>query len=277
MSSARPVALVTGASSGIGLSFARELAQRGHDLVLVARRQVLLEEIAQELTREYQIDCYVEPRDLSDPDSVGDLVESLDQQGIEIEVLVNNAGYGLSGSFLSQPWERHEQFIRVMLTAVCELTHHLLPGMKQRGKGRIIQVSSVAGFLPGTAGHTLYGAVKAALNLFSECLTLECHGSGVHVTALCPGFTRTEFHDVSGTREKMNQMPGFVWLDSDQVAREALDCCERGQLYCIPGILYRGFLFVLGWMPAALRRSLISGQGSRFRDSSESVSAAIDG
>ena len=141
--------------------------------------------------------------------------------------------------------------------------------MKKRGKGRIIQVSSVAGFLPGTAGHTLYGAVKAALNLFTECLSLECKGSGVHVTALCPGFTHTEFHDVNGTRELLSRMPGFLWLKPDRVAREALHCCERGKVYCVPGLVYRSLIFILGLMPAPLRRWLVAGQGSSFRDSSE--------
>lgn len=265
----RAAALVTGASSGIGLSFARQLAQLGYDLVLVARRVDRLEKLALQLEQDHQIQCRVEPRDLSDPDAIKDLVTVLDRDGVEIEVLVNNAGYGLAGSFLSQPWPRHEQFIRVMLTAVCELTYRLLPAMKKRGKGRIIQVSSVAGFLPGTAGHTLYGAVKAALNLFTECLSLECKGSGVHVTSLCPGFTHTEFHDVNGTRELLSRMPGFLWLKPDRVAREALHCCERGKVYCVPGVVYRALIFILGLMPAALRRWLVAGQGSSFRDSSE--------
>jgi hypothetical protein len=140
--------------------------------------------------------------------------------------------------------------------------------MKQRGKGRIIQVSSVAGFLPGTAGHTLYGAVKAALNLFTECLALECKGSGVHVTALCPGFTYTEFHDVTGTREKMSKMPGYMWLQADRVTREALEACDKGKLYCVPGVIYKSLLFILWLIPAPLRRWLVARQGSSYRDAS---------
>ncbi len=265
----RPVALVTGASSGIGLCFARQLASKGYDLVLVARRLDRLEKIASELSSEHSVDCRVEGRDLADPLAVADLVSDLERDGVEVEVLINNAGYGLAGSYLSQPWQQHEQFIRVLLTAVCELTHRLLPGMKRRGKGRIIQVSSVAGFIPGTAGHTLYGAVKAALNLFTECLALECKGSGVHVTALCPGFTYTEFHDVTGTREKMSKMPGILWLQADRVASDALDCCERGKIYCVPGLVYKTLLIILWMIPAPLRRWLIARQGSSYRDSSE--------
>ncbi|PCJ08921.1 MAG: dehydrogenase, partial [Planctomycetota bacterium] len=128
-----PRALVTGGSSGIGLSFAKQLAQQGYDLVLVARRRERLEEIAQQLTRDHQIDCRVEVRDLADPDSIEALVAALDEDGVEVEVLINNAGYGLAGAYLSQSWQRHDQFIQVMFSAVCELTHRLLPGMKQRG------------------------------------------------------------------------------------------------------------------------------------------------
>jgi short-subunit dehydrogenase len=265
----RPVALVTGASSGIGLCFAQQLARKGYDLVLVARRLERLEKIASELSQEHSIDCRVEGRDLADPMAVADLISDLERDGVEVEVLINNAGYGLSGAYLSQPWQQHEKFIRVLLTAVCELTHRLLPGMKLRGKGRIIQVSSIAGFMPGTAGHTLYGAVKAALNLFTESLALECKGSGVHVTSLCPGFTYTEFHDVTGTREKMSKMPGFLWLQADRVASEALDCCERGKIYCVPGLVYKTLLIILWMIPAPLRRWLVARQGSSYRDSSE--------
>ena len=263
----RPVALVTGASAGIGTSFAKELACRGHDLVLVARRKDRLEALAADLHKEYGVDCRIETVDLSNSEEIAPLVERLVADGIEVEVLVNNAGYGLSGAFLSRTWKEHEDFLQVLLLSVCELTHRLLPGMKDRGKGRIIQVSSFAGFIPGTAGHTLYGAVKTALNLFTECLALECKGSGVNVTALCPGFTLTEFHDVNGTRKRMSGIPGFMWLASDRVAREALDDCERGSTYCIPGLVYRGLLTILGLLPMGMRRSLVASTGSSYRDS----------
>ncbi len=262
-----PFALITGASSGIGLSFAKELASRGHNLVLVARRLDRLESLAREIHREYGVQCRVETVDLSRSEEIAPLVERLEADGVEVEVLVNNAGYGLSGAFLSRSWKEHEDFLQVLLLSVCELTHRFLPGMKERGKGRIIQVSSFAGFVPGTAGHTLYGAVKAALNLFTECLALETKESGVHVTALCPGFTLTEFHDVNGTRERMSGIPGFMWLASDRVAREALDDCDRGNVYCIPGGFYRSLLTLLGLLPASLRRSLVASTGSSYRDS----------
>ncbi|HCW45417.1 MAG TPA: dehydrogenase [Planctomycetes bacterium] len=264
----RPIALITGASSGIGLSFSRELATRGYDLILVARREDRLKSVAADLSHQYEVECRIEVVDLANPDAVKPLVDRLLSDGLEIEVLINNAGYGLSGSFLSRDWEEHEDFLRVLLLSVCELTHRLLPGMKERGKGRIIQVSSVAGFVPGTAGHTLYGAVKAALNLFTECLALECKNSGVLVTALCPGFTLTEFHDVNGTRARMSGIPGFMWLNSDRVAREALEDCERGEVYCIPGIFYRTLIRALELMPAGLRRYFVASSGSSYRDAS---------
>ncbi len=265
----RPVALVTGASAGIGHAFAVELAHRGHDLVLVARRQERLDRICKELSSRYGIQCYRETLDLAQRGAVKDLLGRLDAQDLTVEVLVNNAGYGLSGSFLSRRWQQHEDFLQLLLVVVCELTHGVLPGMKERGHGRIIQVSSVAGFLPGTAGHTLYGAVKSALNVFTECLSLECRGSGIHVTSLCPGFTTTEFHDVNGTREMMSKMPGFMWLDANRVAREALDACDQGEVYCIPGLFYRMLLRFLALLPARIRRAFVGSRGSSFRDSSE--------
>ena len=131
-----PVALITGASSGIGLSFARELACRGYDLVLVARRRDRLESIATELQRQYPIQCRVETVDLSRSEEIEPLVQRLESDGIPVEVLINNAGYGLSGAFLSRTWKEHEDFLQVLLLSVCELTHRLLPGMKKRGKGK---------------------------------------------------------------------------------------------------------------------------------------------
>ena len=187
----RKRALITGASSGIGLAFAHHCARRGMDVVLVARRQERLRALAKELAEGHSITATVEVADLADPGAPAQIESSLAEAGLEIDTLINNAGYGLAGSFLLHKWEVHQRFLQVMLHSVCELTHRLLPAMIERGHGRVIIVSSVAGLLPGTAGHTLYAAVKAALNLFVESLALEQGRSDVHVTALCPGFTST--------------------------------------------------------------------------------------
>ncbi len=138
--------------------------------------------------------------DLSQKDASRSIARRLDEENIEVEYLVNNAGYGLPGSFHVPDWQEHYDFIQLMMTAVCELTWCLLPGMRKRGRGFIVNVASVAGLIPSSAGHTLYGASKAFLIKFSESLILENEHSGVKVTALCPGFTYTEFHDVNNTR-----------------------------------------------------------------------------
>ncbi len=144
-------------------------------------------------------------------------------------MLVNNAGYGVPGSYVNVPWIDHERFMQVMVTAVLDLTYRLLPGMIDRGWGRIINIASVAGMVPAPAGHTLYGASKSFLIRFSEALAAENGPKGVNVTAVCPGFTWSEFHDVTGTRDRMNKMPGLLWLKADDVAREGYDAVMKGR------------------------------------------------
>src|SRR4029077_17259528 len=143
--------------------------------------------------------------DLEQPDAPARLCAELEARGLKIDVLVNNAGYGVPGSYLSSSWEVHSRFLQIMVTAVAELTYRLLPGMIDRGYGRVINVASLAGLVPAPAGHTLYAAAKAFLIKFSEALSHEARRHGVFVTAVCPGFTRSEFHDVTGTREKVNR------------------------------------------------------------------------
>jgi short-subunit dehydrogenase len=154
---------------------------------------------------------------------------------VHIDALVNNAGFGVPGAFLNTDWPRHAEFLQLMLTDVVELTHRLLPGMVERGYGRIINVASLAGLLPGVAGHTLYAATKMFLIRFSESLASEVAARGVHITAVCPGFTWSEFHDVSGTREIVSRMPGFMWMDAARVAREGYDAVMAGRPVYVPG------------------------------------------
>src|SRR5450432_280590 len=166
-------ALVTGASAGIGAAFARELAKRGVSLVLTARRTDRLEALAAELKASHAIVVECIAADLAKPTAPAALCAEIDRRGIAIDILINNAGYGVGGHFQSQPLPTHADFIQVMVTAPCELVHKLLPGMQQRGYGRIINVASLAGLVPGSAGHTLYGASKAFLIKFSQSLALE--------------------------------------------------------------------------------------------------------
>jgi len=258
-------ALVTGASAGIGEAFARELARRGFDLVLTARRADRLDALATELRERHAIEAIVAPLDLARPDASEALVGALTEQGLHIDLLVNNAGYGLTGYLDEQPWAAHAAFIQVMMTAPTELAWRLLPGMKARGYGRIINVASLAGHVPGSAGHTLYGASKAYLIRFSQSLALEAKGTGVHVTALCPGFTYSEFHDVNGARPLVSKMPAFMWMDAATVARQGLDAVDAGTPVYVNGRVNRIIKALFKLLPDRLGLALTERQGRRFR------------
>ena len=258
-------ALVTGASAGIGEAFARELARRGFDLVLTARRAERLEALATELRERHAIEAIVAPLDLARPDAAEALVGALDEQGLHIDLLVNNAGYGLTGYFDESSWAAHASFIQVLMTAPTELAWRLLPGMKARGHGRIINVASLAGHVPGSAGHTLYGASKAYLIKFSQSLALETKGTGVNVTALCPGFTYSEFHDVNGARPLVSKMPAFMWMDAATVARQGLDAVEAGVPVYVNGGRNRFIKAFFKLLPDRVGLALTERQGRRFR------------
>ena len=180
-------ALVTGASSGIGAAIAREYARRGKPLILTARREDRLLSLADELGK--QVPCTVIAADLADPGVPAELFAQIQSLGLFVDTLVNNAGYGVPGRFLSQPWSTHAAFLQVLVTSVAELTHRFLPAMDAAGPGRVLNVASLAGLIPASAGHTLYGAAKSFVIRFSEALALEMQPRGVHVTALCPGMT----------------------------------------------------------------------------------------
>jgi uncharacterized protein len=229
-------ALVTGASSGIGAAIAREYAHRGVPLILTARREGKLQALAAELATLVPVEVIV--ADLSAPEAPARLVEESRRRNLTVRILVNNAGYGVPGRYLTNDWATHAAFLQVMIGAVCELTWRLLPDI-QSHRGRILNVASVAGLIPGGDGATLYAAAKSFMVKFSESLSVENADHGVHVTALCPGFTWSEFHDVTGTREMMNHMPRWIWLRADAVARAGIDATERGQVICIPGWRYK--------------------------------------
>ena len=192
------------------------------------------------------------PADLADRDAPGRLVAAIDAADLRADVLINNAGYGVAGEFLDYPWQRHADFIQVMLTAVAHTSHLVLPGMVERGFGRIVNVASLAGLLTGSKGHTLYAAAKAFVLKMSESLALELHGTGVHVTACCPGFTRSEFHDVVGNRQQVSKLPRFMWMDAPTVARETLDAVERGQVVFVPGHANRAVANLARLVPESL-------------------------
>ena len=192
------------------------------------------------------------PGDLAIAQTCGQLVDALQRDGVAIDFLVNNAGYGIHERYYETAWDSQRDFVQVMVAAPCELVHRLLPGMMQRGYGRIINVASVAGFLPGVRGNTLYGASKAFLISFSQSLHSEQRGTGVHVTALCPGLTYTEFHDVTGTRSRMQRLPKFLWLNADRVVEEGYQAVMRNQAICVPGLQYRAIVTLARKLPLRL-------------------------
>ena len=232
----RRLALITGASAGIGAAFARIYAGNGYDVALTARRADKLEAIADEIRLRAGVETYVIEADLAEPDAPDKILEAVGAHGRTIDALINNAGYGVRGAYSSKPWETHQEFLQVMVTAPCELARKTLPAMASQGFGRIVNVASVAGFLPGSPGATLYGPAKAMLISFSQGLHNETRDSGVHVTALCPGFTYSEFHDVSGDRELVRRnVPPWLWMGADEVAAAGYEAAEANRPVCTPG------------------------------------------
>ena len=264
MTESAAYALITGASSGIGAEIAREYATRCKPLILTARRADRLEALAAELSS--KVPCVVIAADLADPATPARLFAETQARGLRVDTLVNNAGYGVPGRYLSSDWKTHADFLQVMITAVAHLTHLYLPAMETAGYGRILNVASLAGLVPASAGHTMYGATKAWLIRFSECLALEVASRGVHVTALCPGFTYSEFHDVNGMREKVSKMPKMLWLTSEQVAKIGVDAVESGKVRVVTGAANKAVASVSKYMPDALARALVASKSKDFRD-----------
>ena len=229
MSSTR-TALVTGATSGLGLEFARQLAGRGHDLVLVARDRGRLVGVADEL-RALGREVEVLPADLGDREQLATVEERVADPDRPVEVLVNNAGFGLRGRFVDNDVEDEQAMLDVLVTAVMRLSHAALRAQSARGHGTVVNVASVAAYLPrGT-----YGAAKAWLTAFGRWAAVEYAPRGVTVTTVCPGFVRTEFHERLGSREGR----GLLWMDAGPVVRQALDDADRGRPTSIAGWPYR--------------------------------------
>lgn len=260
-------ALVTGASAGIGAEFCRQLAARDYDLILVARREDRLNHLAGELQRDFGTSSHVFALDLSSPTAGSELAAKLDMEGLKVEFLVNNAGYGLPGHFTAPSWDSHERFIQVMITSVCDLTWRLLPHMQAQKKGFIVNVASLAGLVPGSAGHTLYGASKAFLVRYSESLALENTTTGVHVSALCPGFTYSEFHDVTGTRELVSKMPAWMWMSAEAVVAFGIQSVSQKNpvVVAIPGRINRMIARLMRWLPPAWAHGLTRQMSGQFR------------
>ena len=245
-------ALITGGSAGIGEALATVFAANGFNLVLTARREERLRAVGARLETQFGIRALTIAADLADSMAPARICEELDARRITVDALVNNAGYGVPGNFTSSEWDRHQAMLQVMVVAVADLTHRLLPGMVSRGYGRIINVGSVAALVPAPAGHTLYAATKAFVVKFSESLANETRPHGVYVTALCPGFTQSEFHDVTGTRDQVNQLPWWLWMDAQSVAEEGFAAVMDGTPIHVTGRVNRSIATLSRLIPQRL-------------------------
>lgn len=257
MSAAPPVALVTGASSGIGRAFALLLAERGHDLVVVARDVMRLEELAEQIGPDR---VEVLAADLTDDEGLAEVEDRLAEADRPVDLLVNNAGFGRTGRFVELPADGEEDQIRLNVMALTRLARAGLPPMIGRGRGGVINVSSIAGFAPAPVNAT-YGATKAYVTGLSLAIREELRGTGVRCLALCPGFTRTEFQARAGYAS--NRVPRLLWQDAPTVARAGLAGLERDAGIVVPGILNKLGIAGLRLVPHRMQARVVSSLVSR--------------
>jgi uncharacterized protein len=253
MSTTKPVALVTGASSGIGAEFARALAARGDDVVVVARDSTRLDALAEGLEKEHGANVEILSADLTSKKGRAVVESRLESAEPAVDLLVNNAGFGTYGKFAELPREGEAREIRLNVLAVAQLSHAALPGMIDRGRGGIINVSSLAGYQP-TPLNATYGGTKAFVTSFSQALHEELRGTGVKVMVLCPGFTRTEFQERAGLDS--GAVPSFLWQSPESVVGAALHAYDQGRAVCVPGALNQAGALFSSTMPAAITRRI---------------------
>jgi hypothetical protein len=256
------IALVTGASAGLGTEFAKLLAAGGHDVVLVARRRDKLDELAADLEKRHSVRCHVVAEDLAERGAPERILAEVAKRNLTIEILVNNAGFATTGAFAESDTRRELDLIEVNVAALVHLTRLFLPGMIERKSGKILNVGSTAGFVPGPFMADYY-ASKAFVNSFTEALAVELRGTGVTATVSCPGATATEFARVAGNENsrlfKMGQM------GAHEVAKHAYDAMMRGRVVAIPGLKNKFSIQSLRFSPRAAARWL-AGSLNRTKD-----------
>jgi short-subunit dehydrogenase len=251
--------LVTGASSGIGVEIARLLADRGHGVTLVARREGRLRGLADRLSDDHGIRAEVLATDLTDHRARAELAPALEALGLEVDVLVNNAGFSTTGRIQEADGDAEVAMVRLNVEAVAHLCALFVPGMTERGRGAVLNVASTAAFqpIPGQAG---YGGSKAFVLSYTEALSQELKGTGVSATALCPGPVETEFAEAAGfdPEEVVDSMPSVMWLDATDVARAGLDALDGGSAVVIPGVANRGAALIARHTPRRILLPLLA-------------------
>ena len=261
----RRLALVTGASAGIGEALARAYAARGLDVALTARRADRLHALADEIRAEHGVETLVIPADLSAWEAHVEILGAVAAAGRHVDVLVNNAGFGVAQTFTAAPWSRQRDFLMTLVVNACGLAYGVIPGMTERRWGRIVNIASLAAFVPGAAGHTLYPGAKSFAVKFSQSLDAELRDKGILVTAVCPGFTRTEFAEASGTQELMDQAPRRFWQTAEDVAAAAIAANERGKVVEITGWHNKLAAFLLRLTPEAIVIAAIKRGASKYQ------------
>ena len=250
-------ALVTGATSGIGLEISRDLARRGYNLILVARTKENLSKTSRELIKEYNIKCDYFSSDLTLLNSPEEIYQFTRQKQYNIEILINNAGYALPNAFHINSMEDEEKCLRVLGTSVIALTKKYINDMITNGGGKIMIVSSVAAFAPASSLQSLYGPVKTFMNRFSESLNFY-NKYGITSTAVCPGYTVTNFHTASGVQEEMDSVPTFLKKSAKRIAKEGVDAMLKGKKVSVPTKTWKIIVFLLKIIPHSVC-SLVSG------------------
>ena len=250
-------ALVTGATSGIGLEISRDLARRGYNLILVARTKENLSKTSRELIKEYNIKCDYFSSDLTLINSPEEIYQFTSQKHYNVEILINNAGYALPNAFHINSMEDEEKCLRVLGTSVIALTKKYINDMISNGGGKIMIVSSVAAFAPASSLQSLYGPVKTFMNRFSESLNFY-NKYGITSTAVCPGYTVTNFHTASGVQEEMDSVPSFLKKSANRIAKEGVDAMLKGKKLSVPTKTWKIIVFLLKIIPHSIFR-LVSG------------------
>ena len=260
----RKLALITGASAGLGAAFARAYAARGFDLALAARRLDRLEALAAELNAAHGIDAFAIGIDLATFGAEAAVLDAVAARGRCVDVLVNNAGFSIPQSFAAVPWARQRDFLMTLVVSACGLAHGVIGPMVERGGGAIINVASLAGFAPGAAGHSLYPAAKSLAIKFSEALDAEYRAKGVMVTALCPGFTHTDFARANGTQAVMDASPRFFFQTAEAVVETGIRANQRGRVVVVPGWHNKIAAALLRYLPEPVVKAVIGVGAAKY-------------